>query len=105
MVMEARFWLVPWAPKQRFSGGWIWQAEKRPEFTTPADLRFKVLEIEAREKLRRAKRFPRESFSEVVLRASIPDGGIRDRELLASFAAGDAITCLSGKDLKYTGYL
>jgi hypothetical protein len=43
------------------------------------------LEIEAYEKLRRAKRFPRESFTEVVLRASIPGGGVSGRELPASF--------------------
>lgn len=47
------------------------------------------LEIEAYEKLRRAKRFPRESFSEVVLRASIPDGGVSGRELLAGFDSDD----------------
>jgi len=49
------------------------------------------LEIEAYEKLRRAKRFPRESFSEVVLRASIPDGGVSGRELLAGFATGEVV--------------
>jgi len=48
------------------------------------------LEIEAYEKLRRAKRFPRESFSEVVLRASIPGGGVSGRELLANFDASDS---------------
>lgn len=47
------------------------------------------LELEAYEKLRRAKRFPRESFTEVVLRASIPDGGVSGRELLARFDSGD----------------
>ena len=55
------------------------------------------LEIEAYEKLRQAKRFPRESFSEVVLRTSIPDGGISGRELLASFDTGDSI--FSDEDL------
>jgi len=49
------------------------------------------LEIEAYEKLRRAKRFPRESFSEVVLRATIPDGGVSGRELLAGFENGDSV--------------
>jgi hypothetical protein len=48
------------------------------------------LEIEAYEKLRRAKRFPRESFSEVVLRASIPGGGVSGRELLANFDVSDS---------------
>jgi peptidoglycan/xylan/chitin deacetylase (PgdA/CDA1 family) len=48
------------------------------------------LEIEAYEKLRRAKRFPRESFSEVVLRASIPGGGVTGRDLLATFDSGDS---------------
>jgi hypothetical protein len=65
------------------------------------------LEIEAYEKLRRAKRFPRESFSEVVLRASIPGGGVSGRELLASFEeyespfsdeALDAIDALNAND-------
>lgn len=55
------------------------------------------LEIEAYEKLRRAKRFPRESFSEVVLRASIPDGGISGRELLASFDSSESV--FSDEDL------
>jgi len=55
------------------------------------------LEIEAYEKLRRAKRFPRESFSEVVLRASIPDSGLSGRDLLASFGSGDSI--FSDEDL------
>ncbi len=41
------------------------------------------LEIDAYEKLRRAKRFPRESFSEVVRRVEIPCLGIRGRDLLA----------------------
>ncbi len=49
------------------------------------------LEIEAYEKLRRAKRFPRESFSEVVLRASIPGSGLSGRDLLASFDSGDSV--------------
>jgi hypothetical protein len=43
------------------------------------------LEIAAYEKLRRAKRFPRESFTEVVLRASIPNAGVTGRALLARF--------------------
>jgi len=46
------------------------------------------LEIEAYEKLRRAKRFPRESFTEVVLRASIPDSGVTGSALLADFEDG-----------------
>jgi len=66
------------------------------------------LEIEAYEKLRRAKRFPRESFTEVVLRASLPDGGISGRELLATFEKNesgftdeelDAIDALNANDL------
>jgi hypothetical protein len=55
------------------------------------------LEIEAYEKLRRAKRFPRESFSEVVLRASIPDGGISGRELITSFGSVESV--FSGEEL------
>jgi hypothetical protein len=49
------------------------------------------LEIEAYEKLRRAKRSPRESFSEVVLRATIPGGGVSGRELLAGFDASESV--------------
>jgi len=40
------------------------------------------LEFDAYEKLRRAKRFPRESFSEVVRRVEIPSPGARGRDLL-----------------------
>jgi predicted CopG family antitoxin len=40
------------------------------------------LEIDAYEKLRRAKRFPRESFSEVVRRLEIPGLGARSSDLL-----------------------
>ena len=49
------------------------------------------LEMEAYDKLRRAKRFPRESFTEVVLRASIPGSGVSGRELLADFDTGDSV--------------
>lgn len=41
------------------------------------------LELDAYEKLRKAKRFPRESFSEVVRRVSIPGLGVSGRDLLA----------------------
>lgn len=41
-----------------------------------------TLELDAYEKLRRAKRYPRESFSEVVRRLPVPGGGITCRELL-----------------------
>ena len=41
------------------------------------------LEIDAYDKLRRAKRFPRESFSEVVRRVEIPGLGASGRDLLA----------------------
>ncbi len=56
------------------------------------------LEIEAYEKLRRAKRFPRESFSEVVLRASIPGGGVSGRELLAGFDGEESAFTLEELD-------
>jgi len=56
-----------------------------------------TLEIEAYEKLRRAKRFPRESFTEVVLRASIPDSGLSGSDLLASFNSRDSV--FSNEDL------
>jgi hypothetical protein len=40
------------------------------------------LELDAYEKLRSAKRFPRESFSEVVRRAEIGGVGVSGRDLL-----------------------
>jgi len=41
---------------------------------------------EAYERLRAARRYPTESFSEVVLRATWPEDTITARELLRSFA-------------------
>jgi hypothetical protein len=38
--------------------------------------------VEAYEKLRRARRFPAESFSEVILRASWPEDTVTAEELL-----------------------
>lgn len=55
------------------------------------------LEMEAYNKLRRAKRFPRESFSEVVLRVSIPGSGVSGRELLASLSSAESV--FSDEDL------
>lgn len=55
------------------------------------------LEMEAYNKLRRAKRFPRESFSEVVLRASLPGSGVSGRELLADFSFNESV--FSDEDL------
>lgn len=43
------------------------------------------LRIEAYEKLRRARRFPGESFSEVVLRARWPEETLTGAELLARY--------------------
>jgi len=40
------------------------------------------LRLEAYERLRRARRFPEESFSEVVLRASWPEETLTGQELL-----------------------
>lgn len=40
------------------------------------------LELDAYEKLRRAKRTPRESFSEVVRRVLVPESGITGSDLL-----------------------
>lgn len=40
------------------------------------------LEMDAYEKLKRAKRFPRESFSEVVRRLPVAEEGISGAELL-----------------------
>lgn len=48
-----------------------------------------TLELGACETLRRAKRHPRESFSEVVRRSSTPGQGITGRELLDRIAEGD----------------
>lgn len=41
------------------------------------------LELDAYEKLRSAKNFPRESFSEVVRRLHVPGSGITGNQLLA----------------------
>ena len=46
------------------------------------------LKIEAYERLRAARRYPAESFSEVVLRANWPEDTTTGRELLASCRAG-----------------
>jgi hypothetical protein len=43
------------------------------------------LRIEAWERLRRARRTPDESFSEVVMRAEWPDAGLTARELRAHY--------------------
>lgn len=43
-----------------------------------------TLELDAYERLRRAKRYPRESFSSVVRRLPIPQEGITGSELLAN---------------------
>jgi predicted CopG family antitoxin len=61
------------------------------------------LELDAYEKLRRAKRFPRESFSEVVRRVQVPELGITGRDLLAREAIFDesdfeAIDALNAND-------
>lgn len=50
-------------------------------------MRFKTisLRIEAYEKLRRARRHPRETFSDVVLRARWPNASITAGELLALY--------------------
>ncbi len=48
------------------------------------------LKLEAYERLRAAKRYPSESFSQVVLRASWPEDTITARELLARARARGA---------------
>ena len=45
------------------------------------------LKIEAWERLRRARRSPDESFSEVVMRAQWPEVGLTGRELLAAYGS------------------
>jgi len=66
------------------------------------------LKLEAYERLRAAKRYPNESFSEVVLRARWPEDTITARELLAlgrsrggrfSEAELDRIEALKQQDL------
>ena len=49
------------------------------------------LELDAYEKLRRAKRFPRESFSEVVRRLPIASEGITGKLLLEMRQSSGAI--------------
>ena len=61
------------------------------------------LELEAYEKLRMAKRFPRESFSQVVMRLRLPGSGVSGRELLEREVFLDeddfeAIDALNAKD-------
>lgn len=51
------------------------------------------LELDAYEKLRRAKRFPRESFSEVVRRVVVAESGISGRDLLARAVMLDESDC------------
>jgi predicted CopG family antitoxin len=48
------------------------------------------LKLEAYERLRRARRSPEESFSEVVMRAEWPEVGITARELLAVYGSQGA---------------
>jgi hypothetical protein len=48
------------------------------------------LKIEAWERLRRARRSPDESFSDVVMRAEWPDLAITARELHATYRSGGA---------------
>ncbi len=45
------------------------------------------LRIDAYERLRRARRRPDESFTEVVLRAEWPDRGLTAREVRAAYAS------------------
>jgi hypothetical protein len=50
------------------------------------------LKDEAYERLRAARRYPAESFSEVVLRASWPEDTITARELLSSLKSRARLT-------------
>lgn len=56
------------------------------------------LEVDAYEKLKRAKRFPRESFSEVVRRLPIPQAGISGADLIAM--SRESGPCLDEADLE-----
>jgi hypothetical protein len=49
------------------------------------------LKREAYDRLRAARRYPTESFSEVVLRASWPEDTISSRELLAWYRANGPV--------------
>lgn len=57
-----------------------------------------TLELDAYEKLRRAKR-PGESFTAVVRRAELPTPGITGRELLAHFGKHQDLLCSLDLDL------
>ncbi|MPZ53042.1 MAG: hypothetical protein GEU79_09985 [Acidimicrobiia bacterium] len=48
------------------------------------------LRIEAYERLKRARRYPSESFSQVVLRASWPNEGITGAQLLRQYEENGA---------------
>jgi len=50
------------------------------------------LKDEAYDRLRAARRYPAESFSEVVLRASWPEDTVTGRELLARLRSGVRLT-------------
>ncbi len=50
------------------------------------------LKDEAYERLRAARRYPAESFSEVVLRASWPEDTVTARELLGRLKSGVRLT-------------
>jgi hypothetical protein len=50
------------------------------------------LKVEAYDRLRSARRYPSESFSEVVLRASWPEDTISARDLLGLYRSGPRLT-------------
>ena len=56
------------------------------------------LKMEAYEKLRAARRYPTESFSEVVLRATWPEATVTARELLALYRVRPATFSLEELD-------
>jgi hypothetical protein len=58
------------------------------------------LKSEAYERLRTARRYPTESFSEVVLRATWPESTVTGREMLRRFKAGPHLPASAAKALE-----
>ena len=59
------------------------------------------LKDEAYERLRAARRYPAESFSEVVLRASWPEDTVTGRELLSSLKGRVRLTADDIADIEW----
>ena len=59
------------------------------------------LKDEAYDRLRSARRYPAESFSEVVLRASWPEDTVTGRELLSAMKTGARLTAEDIADIDW----